>query len=489
MSIAAFTYPSVSAARPEPEGEVPPWLRHVGLVNDYVHIPHANGSSFASQWLYREMRARGIEVTVVGPRDPSATPSGMPEQFELLPALPLRPHPGVHLPFPSRRALARIAARRFDLVLGQAGSELVDLGVYLRATQHVPFVCVNTLHLRTVYNVVLPDVLFQSHAVRAIFEQGVMPWLESHAADVYNQTDGLVVLSAGLAKFWRGRGVTTPIHVIPRAVDPDVFDRTGEPDPFDPRATRGERLLVVCRHSREKGVARLLRSFARHVAKARPRATLTLVGDGPDHGSFRALAAELGVADRTFFPGEVSLRDVPRFYRHADLFVYASLSETYGQVVSEAMWCGLPVVALDDGMGVASQVQDGVDGHLSRADGGREAAGDPELAGHMIRLLARPDERADLAEAAGQRVRQRAHPRRVLGAYYRTFNDAREHCRATAEARIARPEAPLLTLGRWSAVQALAIALGYLRAPGAVNRHRRPTPRWDGSTRAEQSCA
>jgi len=46
------------------------WLRHVGLLNDYVRIPYANGSSFATQFLYREFRARGQEVTVVGPDDP-----------------------------------------------------------------------------------------------------------------------------------------------------------------------------------------------------------------------------------------------------------------------------------------------------------------------------------------------------------------------------------------------------------------------------------
>jgi 1,2-diacylglycerol 3-alpha-glucosyltransferase len=460
-------------------GVTPPaWLRHVGLINDYVRVPHANGSSFASQWLYRELRSRGHEVTVVGPRDPEARHSDLPGQYELLRALPLRTHPGVHLPFPSRQALARIAARRFDLVLGQAGSELADLGVYLRATQHVPFVCVNTLHLATVYNLVLPDALLGLSGVRALFDGGIVPWLESHAASVYNQTDGLVVLSSGLARFWRERGVRAPIQVIPRAVDPHVFDRGPGEDPFDPRARRGERLLVVCRHAREKGVARLLRCFARHVAPHRPEASLTLVGDGPDHDSFRALALELGLGNRTYFPGEFSLHDVPRFYRHADLFVYTSLSETYGQVVSEAMWCGLPVVALADDMGVSDQVRSGQDGYLVRPEQG-ERDDDAGLGAHLRRLLSHPDERAALARAAASRVRQRAHPQRVMAAYYRAFEDARAHSAATLDERLARPAAPLWTLGRWTSVQALAIALGYLRPPAVVNRHGRRPPGWD----------
>ena len=46
------------------------WLRRLAILNDYVRIPYANGSSYASQFLYREMSARGHEVTIVGPDDP-----------------------------------------------------------------------------------------------------------------------------------------------------------------------------------------------------------------------------------------------------------------------------------------------------------------------------------------------------------------------------------------------------------------------------------
>ena len=53
------------------------WLRHIGLLNDYVRIPYANGSSFATQFLYREFRAHGHDVTVVGPTDPLARPEAV----------------------------------------------------------------------------------------------------------------------------------------------------------------------------------------------------------------------------------------------------------------------------------------------------------------------------------------------------------------------------------------------------------------------------
>src|SRR5262249_45637473 len=106
--------------------------RRLGILNDYVRIPYANGSSFASQFLYRELRTRGHEVTVVGPTDPLAKRGELPDRYITLSALPFRTHPGVHLPLPTRRGLSRVAECNFDLVLGQTCSALMEIGVWLR---------------------------------------------------------------------------------------------------------------------------------------------------------------------------------------------------------------------------------------------------------------------------------------------------------------------------------------------------------------------
>lgn len=453
------------------------WLRHVGMLNDYVRIPYANGSSFATQFLYREFRARGHDVTIIGPTDPEATADDLPERYLLVPSLPLRTHPGVRMPLPSCRALARAAAARFDLVLGQTSSELAELGVWLRATQHVPFVTVNTLHWRAAYNVVLPDVLAEQKLVTELFEEHIIPQVERHAATLYSRSDGLIVLCHGLARFWRERGVRAPIHVVPRSVDPKIFDRAAGDDPFAPEAARGARLLVVCRHTREKQVDRLLRAFARHILPVRPDATLTLVGDGPEHDALRAHAVRLGVAHRCFFPGEFPLTEMVRFYRHADVFVYASLSETYGQVVSEALWCGLPAVAFADGMGVSDQLEHGVSGWLVPPGPDLDAA-EAALGAHVLRLLDEPDERRALGRAASERTRARVSPRGIVARYYDVFEDARAHCLRTTEERLDDTLAPYRALGRWTALQSAALGLGCLRRPTLVNRHGRRPPSW-----------
>jgi len=449
---------------------------HVGIINDYVRVPYANGSSFASQFLYREFTRRGHQVTVLGPRDPASTPAELPRHSVQFNALALRNHPGVYLAVPSRQGLAEAVKAKLDVVVAQSGSGLIDFGLWLRAKAGVPFLCVNTIHLPSVYNVLFPDALNAQPGVQRLFDSTLIPKVERMTARAYNETDGLIVLSEGLRDYWRERGVTVPIHVIPRPVDPGVFERPMAGDPFPENFERGARLLCVCRHTREKDVDRLLRMFAAHVLPRNPEASLTLVGDGPDHDAYEELAKSLGVADRVHFPGEHPVTEMARFYRNADLFVYASLSETYGQVVSEALWCGLPVVAFDDGMGVSHQLRSEDIGRLV-TPGPDRADAERAFAAEVVRLLRDPQARRVLGERASALARRRSDPELCVARHYAAFLEAREHCARTWQPGPLASRA--MSLARWTAFHGVVAGLGHLRQPAILNRHGRKQPNWE----------
>ncbi len=458
--------------------QTPEWPARIGIVNDYVRIPHANGSSFASQFLYREFRKRGHRVTIIGADDPQTKPADLPEHAVSFVSLPLRNHPGVHLALPSRRRLGLLERENLDVVLAQTGSAMLEAGVWLRARRGVPLVCVNTIHLPSVYNMVLPEALIQTRADEA-FREHVVPWIEQQTVSAYNQGDGLVVLSAGLKRYWEDRGVRVPIHVIPRAVDPAVFDATDPADPFPAAAAKGGRLLVVCRQTREKGVAHLLEIFAKFVAPVAPEASLTVVGDGPDRDGFMELARQMGIEGRVFFAGEQPLGAIPAFLRHADIFVYTSLSETYGQVVSEAQWCRLPVVALADGMGVSQQVEHERTGLLI------DPTGDPEqvkwrFAKAVLRLLREPRERDRLLREAVESVRRRARSELSVARYYEAFAAARRHLERCSKIEPVAAMREMRSLARWTGLHLTLAGVGLLRAPGIVNRAGARQPNWDG---------
>ena len=105
------------------------WPRRIAILNDYVRIPYANGSSFASQLLYREFQKRGHEVLVVGPYDPAAEPGELPRRHVSLPSLPLRNHPGVRLALPSRTLLDELERNPPDLILAQTSTPMLELSL------------------------------------------------------------------------------------------------------------------------------------------------------------------------------------------------------------------------------------------------------------------------------------------------------------------------------------------------------------------------
>ena len=147
-----------------------------------------------------------------------------------------------------------------------------------------------------------------------------------------------------------------------RGVDLDRF----RPELRDPAAALGapaERINVLYagRLTREKGADLLADAFLLARA-AEPRLHLCLAGGGPEED---ALRARLGGA--ATFLGWLEGDDLARAYASADVFLFASRTDTFGQVLLEAQASGLPVVAVDEG-GPRGIVRDGVTGLLRPAD-------------------------------------------------------------------------------------------------------------------------
>jgi len=121
-----------------------------------------------------------------------------------------------------------------------------------------------------------------------------------------------------------------------------------------------------------------------------------LVGHGTQADALRRMAGGLHAAARVTFAGVCAHENLPQHYRAADLFLFASETETQGLVLAEAAACGLPAVAVN-APGCAEVVHDGDTGVLTK--------GDPSaLAEAAIALLVDPVRRA----AMGLRARQLA---------------------------------------------------------------------------------
>lgn len=124
--------------------------------------------------------------------------------------------------------------------------------------------------------------------------------------------------------------------------------------------TGGPRILSVGSLKAQKNHHLLLRAFA---ALPRRDARLMLLGQGPEEPALRAMAAELGIADRVIFAGFHA--DPAPFYATADLFVLSSDYEGFGNVIVEALSFGLPVVSTDCPAGPAEILENGRYGRLT----------------------------------------------------------------------------------------------------------------------------
>jgi glycosyltransferase involved in cell wall biosynthesis len=178
----------------------------------------------------------------------------------------------------------------------------------------------------------------------------------------------VIAPSALIREELRRRAVAVPITVVPTGVDLACFSpgaqtaarrAVGLPD-GDPV------VLYVGRLDREKSVERVLLAFER-IGGTLTRARLVLVGQGKEAGRLRRLADGLATGGRIRFDGVCAHALLPAYYRAADVFLFASETETQGLVLAEAAACGLPAVAVS-APGCDEAVRDGETGVLTKAD-------------------------------------------------------------------------------------------------------------------------
>ncbi|MFQ5518064.1 MAG: glycosyltransferase, partial [Acidimicrobiia bacterium] len=163
----------------------------------------------------------------------------------------------------------------------------------------------------------------------------------------------------------RRLGIQGRFEVVPNPVDPELFD--------SPSSHRdGSRLVTVGKLRPLKRHDLLLRALA-VLAPSRPEVHLEIIGSGPLDTSLRALADELGIADKVTFWGRLPREEVADRLRSADVYVHAADRETFGVAIVEALFTGLPVVARAAG-GVTTDLRRGGAAIVDGEDPGALAA-------------------------------------------------------------------------------------------------------------------
>jgi glycosyltransferase involved in cell wall biosynthesis len=174
-------------------------------------------------------------------------------------------------------------------------------------------------------------------------------------------------------------------------------DQIGEPKVASARP--GLHLVSIGRLARTKGVELTLRAFAR-AWKQDNAIRLTVIGSGPEEARLRLLAASLGVSEAVEWIGWLAHTEIGRILSRHDALIFTSLRDTSGNVILEAMACGLPVITLAH-QGALAITTDETAVRVRPRTIGRTIEG---LAEGMLSLARSPELRASLGRAGWQRV-------------------------------------------------------------------------------------
>jgi glycosyltransferase involved in cell wall biosynthesis len=302
-----------------------------------VYFPRVNGVSTSIQTFRRELAALGHETRLVAP----AYPGRQADEPGILRIssrrAPLDPEDRA-MRWPQLRQVHRaLAGERFDLVHIHTPFFAHYAGLSLARRWGVPAVAT--------YHTLFEEYL--SHYVR-LAPRGAMRALARHFSRAQcNALDAVAVPSIAMRETLERYGVAAPLAIVPTGIRLVEFSG-GDGSRFRARygIDRGRPVaLFVGRVAFEKNIEFLLRMLVR-VRRDVPDVLLLVCGEGPAERPLARLAAALGLGDSVRFVGYLDrATELLDCYRAADVFVFASRTETQGLVLLEAMTLGVPVVA------------------------------------------------------------------------------------------------------------------------------------------------
>jgi glycosyltransferase involved in cell wall biosynthesis len=163
-----------------------------------------------------------------------------------------------------------------------------------------------------------------------------------------NLCDHVIAPSESTAEVIQGRGVETPITVIPTGVQTEVFANGSGKRMRESMGIPENAFVVghVGRLAPEKNLDFLARSVLGFIGDFE-NGHFLVAGEGPCTTSMQKIFDDAGLGGHLHFTGKVEGQQLIDSYKAMDLFVFASFTETQGMVLTEAMAAGVPVIAID----------------------------------------------------------------------------------------------------------------------------------------------
>lgn len=310
-----------------------------------TYPPEINGVAMTLGRFVRALQEREHQVQLIRPRQGAHDlPDEAPNLEQVLrPGVPIPRYAGLRMGLPAKSTLRRIwSVKRPDVVHVATEGPLGWSALAAATSLRLP---------------VVTDFHTNFHSYSRHYGLG---WLKrpivAYLRKFHNQARVTMVPSLSIRRELESAGFRN-LEVVARGVDTQLFDPARRSQAL--RAAwavpeQGLAVLYVGRIAPEKNLDLLLRAF-QAIKRIRPQARLVVVGDGPELNAMKAACPE------AVFCGAQRDEALARHYASADVFLFPSLTETFGNVLLEAMASGLATVSFDYAA-AAEHVNHGVNG-------------------------------------------------------------------------------------------------------------------------------
>lgn len=295
-----------------------------------TYPPEVNGVAMTLHRISLELSKQGHTVDIVRPRQSSESQHATYENTLIVNGLPLPGYDGLRFGLPCRRKLRKHwETKRPDIIYAATEGPLGQSAI--RAAEDLAIPIVSGFH--TNFHE------YMKHYKLPILERMVRGFLrKTHnrtrrtfapSRDVIDKLEAMGIRDTRLL----GRGVDTELF-NPQKRDPALRQRWGVND------ESGIVAIFVSRLAAEKNIPLAAKAFEAIQARL-PEVACVFVGDGPERTKLEKAHPEF------IFSGMQQGEDLARHYASGEIFIFPSVTETFGNVVTEAMASGLVTVAYD----------------------------------------------------------------------------------------------------------------------------------------------
>lgn len=293
--------------------------------------PEVNGVAVTLAKLVQSLSQRNHDVQLIRPRQAKSDSAIRDSNLEevLMRGMPIPRYPELKLGLPSKKTLVKTwTLRRPDVVHIATEGPLGWSALQAAKVLKLPV----TSDFRTNFQ------SYSKHYGVGWLRKPIVAYLRKF----HNATACTMVPTKELKKTLSENGFLN-LKVVSRGVDTSLFN-TSKRD-INLRNTWGANentkvIISVGRMAPEKNLEQVLKTFEA-LKFMGDQLKLVMVGDGPLREQFMAKYPEI------IFPGMLDQNELAKYYASADLFVFPSQTETFGNVTLEALASGIPVLAFD----------------------------------------------------------------------------------------------------------------------------------------------